>query len=482
MSNVMSYPLYSLANKSQKSKGDNFSNNLNFMNKRKKNKNSGEFEVEMNSGIINENNMNDSNNYDQKLKNKYSKKIQLNDNKSNKKNNNNYNKPNDEGEEQENNFGQSKKKFSDDIKNESIKFLKNKNKSHQKNKKKDLNLNSSNSKNDEDENESNNNNNRKHNHKKNSYSSGRKENVDDSSENKGNKKKRKEKKKKEGKQNENDENNKSESSSIKKINHKRRKNSKTSDSSKEKMINKVKEKNNSNLSDEKVVKKMYNSLPKQEDLKQKMEKTGLPMVEREDLKNYINSRIIYTKKELQMVKDKIIKNKKHLHTYLDLLYRASVDGDYEERIIALSEGVYPQVILFYTEDGARFGIYIEKEKHISFFGNVSYKEIPGTSFLISLNSLKTYDILDGKTASDNRPEKLCFGRSYYYNNNESNWLIYTPKNEFLNKRCMIGDKESTFGIINTKEIVGIKKEYILVDVEIYQAIMYPEEDANDGNN
>ena len=38
-----------------------------------------------------------------------------------------------------------------------------------------------------------------------------------------------------------------------------------------------------------------------------MAKTGLNMVEREDLKNYQNSKIFYTKNELQMVKNKISK-------------------------------------------------------------------------------------------------------------------------------------------------------------------------------
>ncbi len=33
---------------------------------------------------------------------------------------------------------------------------------------------------------------------------------------------------------------------------------------------------------------------------------------------------------------------------------------------------------------------------------------------------------------------------------------------------MIGDKESTFGIINTNEIVGNKKDYRLKDVEIFK--------------
>jgi hypothetical protein len=207
----------------------------------------------------------------------------------------------------------------------------------------------------------------------------------------------------------------------------------------------------------------------------KNSKTGLPMVKRENLKPYINSRIFFTKKELKMVKKRIVKGNKHLQLYLDLLYRASMDGDFEDSIISFSEGVYPQLVLFYTEDGARFGAYIEKEKTVSMFGRVSYKEVPGTSFLLSLNSLKIYNILKGELATDNREERLCFGRSFLFNENGSNWFLYHPRNQFLDIKCMIGDKKSNFGEIDTDEIVGTKKDYYLKDVEIFKVTVEREE-------
>lgn len=479
INNIMSYPVYTLPNKSQKSKNDNNSNHMSNIKKEKFNRNSDEYEVEMNSGFINDNSMNKSiNNNEKKLRNKHSRNTKSIDNKS-KTDSKYYFKPIDESKEEENNINNNKKQLSNDIKNESNKNLKhnknskNKNKSESKPKYK---KNESNSIKDENEDEDNRNN-KKHSHKRNSYSSNNKENMEDSSYNKKENKKKKEKENQSDSEDNDNKKDKSEISSVKKLeNHKKKRNSEGSNSFKEEIFKKRK-KNSSSEEKEKEIERSKNL----EDIRNKMEKTGLPMVERENLKKYINSRIIYTRKELQMVKNKIIKNKKHLHAYLDLLYRASVDGDYEERINSLCEGKYPQVIFFYTQDGARFGVYIEKEKYTSFLGNVSYKEIPGTSFLISLNSLKTYNILDGKTATENYPEKLCFGRSKYYNNNESNWLIYTLKNDFLYYQYKIGDKESNFGIINTKEIVGIKNEYILEDVEIYQAIIYPEGD-DVGNN
>ena len=207
---------------------------------------------------------------------------------------------------------------------------------------------------------------------------------------------------------------------------------------------------------------------KKNDIELKTKEPGLPLVEPEDLSKYVTSNIFYTKKELKLVKTKITKGIKGMHAFFDLLYRATDDGDYESTILAFCEGRYPQLILFHTNEGARFGVYIEKEKVKSIFGKTKYKEKPDTSFLVSLNSLKIYDIEKGEIATGNRIEKLCFGRSFYFNENGSNWFIFTPRNYFLDIKCMIGDKKSNFGNINTNEIVGPKKEYYLQDVEIFQ--------------
>ena len=229
----------------------------------------------------------------------------------------------------------------------------------------------------------------------------------------------------------------------------------------------------SKLGEEKKVFEVRNEENKKDEtdktkIEDKTKEPQLPMVEPEDLYKYVTSNIFYTKKELRLVKTKITKGEKGKHAFFDLLYRATYDGDYESTILSFCEGRYPQLILFHTSEGARFGVYIEKEKVKSIFGKIKYKEKPGTSFLVSLNSLKIYDIEKGEIATDNKAEKLCFGRSFYFNENGSNWFIFTPRNYFLDIKCMIGDKKSTFGNINTNEIVGPKKEYYLNDVEIFQ--------------
>ena len=225
---------------------------------------------------------------------------------------------------------------------------------------------------------------------------------------------------------------------------------------------------NDSNSSKKYYKNNYFDFSTPYETKKKDVSSGIPLVHREDLRKIIDSRIFFTKNELKFVEKKLTKGKKNLHAFFFLLYRASIDGDFEDTLISMCEGAYPQLILFYTNGGARFGVYIEKEKVTSFFGDVYFKEIPGTSFLVSLNSLKTYDINKGQIASDNRPEKLCFGRTYLFNENKSNWFIYTPRNQFLDIQCRIGDKKSTFGEIDTDEIVGTKKDYYLKDVEIFK--------------
>ena len=328
----------------------------------------------------------------------------------------------------------------------------------------------------EEEEEKNKNNNRNNKHKRGNSDDDSKESESNRNEEKKRKRKRGREEEKGSNSEENDKKEKDSSSEKEKINKKRRKSNNSNSSDK---INNKKRRNSnrSNSSDkkekeEKKLDKSEQKLNEKKKLTDLKTKTGLPMVEREDLKEYINSRIFFTKKELQLIKQKIVQNNRHKHSYFEILYRASLDGDYEDKIISCCEGIYPQLILFYTEDGARFGVYIEKQFSTNFFGSVSYKEVPDTAFLISLNNLKIYDIMKGQKATDDRQEKLCFGRSFYFNNNGSNWFIYIPRNEFLGVKCTLGDKENSFGNIDANEIVGYKKDYILKEVEIFKVVVY----------
>ena len=212
--------------------------------------------------------------------------------------------------------------------------------------------------------------------------------------------------------------------------------------------------------------------------------SGFPIIKRDEkLKEYINSRIFYTIREMQTIKRQITKGQRNLHAYFDLLYRASIDGAEESKIDSFCKGKYPQLILFFTHEGARFGVYVEKEKIKTIFKKEDhYKEIPGTSFLFSLNTLKCFPILPKELGTDNRPEKLCFGRTYYYNNNESNWQIYIPNNNFLDVDLKFGDKESSYQNVTYSDIVGNSYGYHLKDVEIFQVMLEDDGTGNINNN
>ena len=209
------------------------------------------------------------------------------------------------------------------------------------------------------------------------------------------------------------------------------------------------------------------------------ENLGIPIVPREDnLKKYVNSRIIFTINELRLLKLKLLGGQKHMHVYFDLLYRASMDGDYEEIIKENIVNKGKTLTLFYTYEGSRFGVYIYKKKGKSFLKGVIYKEVPGSSFIVSLNNLKFFDISPNKTSKEGHEDYLSFGRTYYLNANGSNWLIYTPKNRFLKKRCVIGNQQGEYLDFEPILLVGNENEYHIKDVEIFDVVYEKDEKNN----
>ena len=208
------------------------------------------------------------------------------------------------------------------------------------------------------------------------------------------------------------------------------------------------------------------------------EKLGIPIVPRDDnLKKYVNSRIIFTINELKLLKLKLLGGDKNMHVFFDLLYRASMDGDYEEIVKDNIVNKEKTLTLFYTYEGSRFGAYINKKKGKSFLKGITYKEVPGSSFIVSLNNLKIFDISPNKTSKEGHEDYLSFGRTYYLNANGSNWLIYTPKSHFLKKRCIIGNQQGEYLDFEPSLLVGKKNEYHLKDVEIFD-VVYEKDDKN----
>ena len=238
---------------------------------------------------------------------------------------------------------------------------------------------------------------------------------------------------------------------------------------KRKESNKEKKESDSNNNSIEIIKKNE---------KKNKKKKILPIVEKEKIRKYVNSEIIFTKKELKLLKTKINDGNKNLHVFFDLLYRATEEGDNAEVIKKKIKDIHKTLTLFYTEEGARFGIYIEKEIRYSIFGK-SLKEKEGTSFLISLNNCIIYDILGENIATENKGDMLCFIKNKQKNKNGSSWAIFTPPKEFLGKSYILGDVTYVFDIEDNDEIIGDKNEYHLKEVEIFEVAI---EEGDDYNN
>ena len=209
------------------------------------------------------------------------------------------------------------------------------------------------------------------------------------------------------------------------------------------------------------------------------EKLRIPIVPRENLKKFVNSRIIFTKNELRLLKTKFTQGAKNIHAFFDLLYRASTDGDYEEIAKSIVRNKEKTLTLFYTYEGARFGVYTWRKPAASFLKGKIYKEIPGTSFMVSLNNLKFFDIREDKTSKGSEDLYLCFGRTFYLNTNGTNWIINTPRDKFLKKKCIIGDKGGDYINLDTELLVGMREEYHIKEVEIFEVAIEKDDQSSE---
>jgi len=189
----------------------------------------------------------------------------------------------------------------------------------------------------------------------------------------------------------------------------------------------------------------------------------LPIYPPEQISNYINSNIILRKVELNFIKNKISNNnKKHLINF-NLLYRATRDGDNDGVIKKLTLGYEKVMTLFYTNEGARFGIFIKRKKN-HYIRAKDRGEKTGTCFIFGLNNLVAYDIFKNKNGKGDYNKVLCFGCLDDIGSNGTKWMIYTPQNNFLNKKCVMGSGIGLFYDIDIEQIVG-PCEYTIKEVE-----------------
>ena len=202
----------------------------------------------------------------------------------------------------------------------------------------------------------------------------------------------------------------------------------------------------------------------------------VPIYPPEKLSKLINSNIIFRKIELNLLKNKLSNDNKQTDIYFQLLYRATRDGDNDTIIKKLTLGYDDVMTLFYTNEGARFGIYIKRKKN-HYIKAKDRGEKPGTSFIIGFNNLIIYDIFKNKNGKGDYNKVLCFGCLDDICTNGTKWMIYTPQNNFLNQRCVMGNGESLFKDFEVEQIVG-PNEYTIKEVEIF-SVEFEENDNSD---
>ena len=199
----------------------------------------------------------------------------------------------------------------------------------------------------------------------------------------------------------------------------------------------------------------------------------LPIYPPEKLE-YIDSTIIFRKEEFNLLKNKISHNNKKLRIYFDLLYRATRDGDNEKVIKKKTLGYEKVITLFYTNEGARFGIFIRRKKN-HYIKAKDRGEKPGTSFIFGLNNLVIYDIYKDKYGKGDYNQVLCFGCLNKNGINGTKWMIFTPQNNFLQKKCIMDYGEGLYRDIDIEQIVG-PSEYTIKEVEIFHVDIENEND------
>ena len=197
----------------------------------------------------------------------------------------------------------------------------------------------------------------------------------------------------------------------------------------------------------------------------------LPTIEKEIINN-LNSKIIYTNKEYKLITNRISQHDINTVVKLKLLYRASVDGDFETAVNFKCQKKLITLTLFHTMEGARFGFYIEKRKKTSIKSGEQILEIPGTSFIVGLNNLVYYNVHMKKNSLYYKNDNLlCFGFCSFVNNNKTRWLVHTSRNNFIGKKYLFGDKNDVYLNLNTKKIIGNNLSYHIKDVEVFEVII-----------
>ena len=163
--------------------------------------------------------------------------------------------------------------------------------------------------------------------------------------------------------------------------------------------------------------------------------------------------IIHDTKELEMITEKI--NKENKKIIINLLYKASADGDKASIFHEKCDDANNTIVLVETKDGMRFGGYTT----CSWSGNCVDKNDPD-AFIFSFDKMKTYDNIPGDEAIGCYPK---FGPIFL------GCQIKIFDNAFT-KGGTTYEKELNFNTEEDYELTGGKRTFEVKDIEVYEVI------------
>ena len=161
--------------------------------------------------------------------------------------------------------------------------------------------------------------------------------------------------------------------------------------------------------------------------------------------------IIHDMKELEMLTKKI--NKENKKIIINLLYKASADGDKASAFHEKCDEAKSSIVLVETKDGKRFGGFTT----CSWSGNCVDKNDP-KAFIFSFDKMKTYDNIPGDEAIGCYPK---FGPIFL------GCQIKIFDDAFA-KGGTTFEKELNFNTEEDYELTGGKRNFEIKDIEVYE--------------
>ena len=170
--------------------------------------------------------------------------------------------------------------------------------------------------------------------------------------------------------------------------------------------------------------------------------------------NEVKGDIIHDMSELEMITKKI--NKKNKKVIINLLYKASADGDSASVFHEKCDKAKSTIVLIETKNEMRFGGFTT----CSWSGNCVDKE-DSKAFIFSLDKMKTYDNIPGDEAIGCYPK---FGPIFL----GCQIKIF---DKFFTKGGTTFEKELNFATEEDYELTNGERAFKIKDIEVYEVII-----------